>query len=64
MSENDKIKCTHAWIYSVQVSGEASLTVLEYGHLTMEEVLSPARLTLTVDLDTQAKVSAQSLHFH
>ncbi|GFR62926.1 vacuolar protein sorting-associated protein 13B [Elysia marginata] len=35
-----------------KLSGIASVNVLEYGHLTMEEVLCPARLTLTADLNT------------
>ncbi|RUS71067.1 hypothetical protein EGW08_021171, partial [Elysia chlorotica] len=40
---------------SVKVSGEASLSVIEYGHLTMEEVLSPTCLTLSADWDTRSK---------
>ncbi|GFO46200.1 vacuolar protein sorting-associated protein 13b [Plakobranchus ocellatus] len=40
---------------SVKLSGEASMSVIEYGHLTMEEILSPTCLTLTADVDAANK---------
>ncbi|KAK3772280.1 hypothetical protein RRG08_039097 [Elysia crispata] len=49
---------------SVKVSGEASLNVLEYGHLTMEEVLSPACITVTADLDTRTKDPNFDVYVH